>query len=79
MVKTAMEYHEEFLIKQGFQKGFRIGFNQGLVESSFDVALKIKNEFGICKALEISNFSYDELESEEIDESRFLIGDEEGV
>ena len=65
MVKTAMEYHEEFLINQGII--------QGRVEGLFESALKVKNEFGIGEALRLFNFSYDELESEKIDESRFLV------
>ena len=52
--KTAMEYHEAELIKKGKAEG------------SFKMALKIKHEFGIEKALEMSDFTIEELENEKL-------------
>ena len=70
-VKTAMEYHEEFLINQAREEGLIQAHDEGLIDR-FDLALKVKNKFGIFEALEIFDFSYGELDSEVIDESRFL-------
>lgn len=60
--KTAMEYHEAELIKKGKAEGIL----EGKTEGSFEMALKIKHEFGIEKALEMSDFTIEELESEKL-------------
>ena len=69
-VKTAMEYQKEALIKQGKKQGYEQGYEQGIKEK-FELALKIKNTFGINKALELSKFTYNELNTEIINKNRF--------
>ena len=51
---SAMEYQNNLLVEQGIEQG------------SFDMALRIKREFGIDKACEISGFSKEELEKEKL-------------
>ena len=65
-VKTAMEYQKEALIKQGKKQGYEQG-----IKEKFELALKIKNTFGINKALELSKFTYNELNTEIINKNRF--------
>lgn len=51
---TAMEFQKQFIFEDGVLKG---------MEEAFKIALKIKENFGIDKALEMTNFSRSELES----------------
>jgi hypothetical protein len=55
---TAIEYQNNLLIKQGI----------------FQMALKVKREFGIDKAVEMSGFSKEELENERLNQSPFPFG-----
>ena len=47
--------HEQRLIKKGIE------------QDAFELALKIKRNLGIEKALELSEFSHQELEKEKLD------------
>lgn len=51
---TAMEFQKQFIFEDGVLKG---------MEEAFKIALKIKENFGIDKALEMTNFSRSELEN----------------
>ena len=53
---------EKRLIDKGIKQGRKQGFEQG----AFDMALKVKRVFGLEKALEICDFSRQELESEKL-------------
>jgi hypothetical protein len=55
---TAMEHQNNLLIKQGIE--------QGIEQGNFQMALKVKREFGIDKAVEMSGFSKEELENEKL-------------
>ena len=74
--KTAMEYHEAELIKkgkaEGKSEGKAEGKLEGITEGSFEMALKIKHEFGIEKALEMSDFTIEELKSEKLQKNNLL-------
>jgi hypothetical protein len=59
---TAMEHQNNLLIKQGIDQGIEQGIEQG----NFQMALKVKKEFGIDKAVEMSGFSKEELENEKL-------------
>lgn len=52
----------------GFIEGFKQGFIQGIRKSNFDMAIKVKKEYGIELASRISGFSRQELESETLNE-----------
>ena len=58
-VKTAMEYHDEYLI------------SKGKIEGSFEGAIKVKREFGLEKALKLFDFTREELESEKVNRFDF--------
>ena len=49
-------------VQQNKQRLIDEGFKQG----AFEMALKIKREFGLEKAIELSGFSRHELESEKL-------------
>ena len=51
---TAKQYQDQKLIDQGYNKG------------SFETALKVKKLFGIEKALQICDFTREELENEKL-------------
>ena len=63
-VKTAMEYHDEYLISKGRYEGELKGKLKGKLEGSFESALKVKREFGLEYALKLFDFTHEELESE---------------
>lgn len=47
-------------------KGIKQGIEQGIEQGAFDLALKIKRDLGLEKAIELSGFSRQELESEKL-------------
>ena len=55
---TAMDYQMQAIENRAIEKG--------IVEGEFSMALKIKEKYGIEKAIEISGFSREELESEKL-------------
>ena len=61
--KTAMDFQKQLIFNEGFDSGRDQGIEQGIEQGEFVMALKIKEELGIEKALELSNFSRSELES----------------
>ncbi|WP_407461633.1 hypothetical protein, partial [Methanobrevibacter sp.] len=52
--------------KRLIDKGINQGIEQGIEQGAFDLALKVKMEFGLEKAIELSGFSRQELESEKL-------------
>ena len=66
--KSAMDFFEETLINRGKEEGIR----EGRLEGLFEAALKVKRKLGIKAALEISDFTVEELESEKLDLEKHL-------
>lgn len=59
---TAMEYQYQKIR----QEGIREGRDKGIIDGKFELAIKIKHDLGIEKALELTNFTKEELEKEEL-------------
>ena len=74
--KSAMDFFEETLInrgkEEGKQEGRLEGRFEGRLEGLFEAALKIKRKLGIKAALEISDFTLEELESETVNRPDFI-------
>ena len=67
---TAMEYQYQKIrqegIREGRDKGIKEGRDKGIIDGKFELAIKIKHDLGIEKALELTNFTKEELEKEEL-------------
>lgn len=61
---SAMDYQMQAINDQGVKKGMAKGIEKG----EFNMALRIKEKLGIEKALELSDFSREELESGKLNE-----------
>ena len=55
---TAKQFQDQKLINQGI--------TQGRVQGAFEIALNVKNRFGIEHALKICDFTKEELEIEKL-------------